>query len=77
MPDVPSAPHAVTLDGRRHLEIVGVTHVDTFTDDTIVLSTHLGNLTIKGHALQIQHVDVETTLQFLQCLSLCCLIGCM
>jgi sporulation protein YabP len=60
MPDVPSAPHAVTLDGRRHLEIVGVTHVDTFTDDTIVLSTHLGTLTIKGHALQIQHVDVDT-----------------
>jgi len=60
MPDSSSAPHAVTLDGRRHLEIVGVTHVDTFTNETITLATHLGTLTIKGHALRIQQVDLDT-----------------
>ncbi len=56
----PSA-HGVVLDARRHLEIAGVTHVDTFTEDTIVLSTELGTLTIRGHALRIQHVDLNTS----------------
>lgn len=53
--------HGVVLDARRHLEVVGVTHVDTFTEDTIVLSTDLGILTIKGHALRIQQVNLDTS----------------
>ena len=56
-----SPAHGVTLDARRHLEIVGVTHVDAFTEDTIVLSTELGTLTITGHALRIQQVDLESS----------------
>ncbi len=56
-----SPAHSVVLEGRHHLDIVGVTHVDSFTDGIIVLSTLLGTLTIKGHGLRIQQVDLDTT----------------
>ena len=52
-------PHSFTLGARRHLEVVGVTHVDTFTDDTIVLTTPLGTLTVEGKALRINQLDLE------------------
>jgi sporulation protein YabP len=61
MPEPTPPTHTLTLEGRRHVEIVGVTHVETFTDDTIVLSTALGTLTIRGHSLKIQQLDLETT----------------
>lgn len=52
-------PHQVQLRERRNLAIDGVSHVDSFDDDTIVLATDMGTLTIRGHNLRIQHLDLE------------------
>ena len=51
--------HQVQLNQRNRLEISGVAHVDSFDDDTIILATQMGTLTIKGHNLRIQHLDLD------------------
>jgi sporulation protein YabP len=52
--------HQILLVGRRVLTIDGVKQVDSFDDDTILLNTHLGTLTIRGKNLRIQQLDVES-----------------
>lgn len=51
--------HSVALNNRKNIALQGVQHVDNFDDDTIVLSTTLGTLTIRGHTLRIQTLDLE------------------
>jgi sporulation protein YabP len=53
------AGHTFTLTNRQNLSLRGVQHVDNFDDDTIVLSTTMGVLTIRGHNLRIQTLDLE------------------
>jgi sporulation protein YabP len=53
------AGHAVALQNRQNLTLDGVEHVDNFDDDTIVLATTMGTLTIRGHNLRIQALDLE------------------
>ncbi len=51
--------HSISLHNRQSLSLQGVQHVDNFDDDTIVLSTTMGPLTIRGHNLRIQNLDLE------------------
>lgn len=51
--------HSFTLNNRQNLSLHGVQHVDNFDDDTIVLSTTMGTLTIRGHNLRIQTLDLD------------------
>ncbi len=51
--------HSVALNNRQNIALEGIRHVDSFDDDTIVLSTTLGTLTIRGHTLRIQTLDLE------------------
>ena len=51
--------HTISLYNRQSLSLQGVQHVDNFDDDTIVLSTTMGPLTIRGHNLRIQNLDLE------------------
>lgn len=56
----PSAPHQVILQERRELNVTGVSDVDSFDGGAVVIYTDLGELTVKGRALQIQRLNVET-----------------
>ncbi len=51
--------HVVTVNGRRAVVIEGVRQVDNFDDNTIVLATELGLLTIRGRGLTIHQLDLE------------------
>lgn len=51
--------HSFILNNRKHLTMEGVLHVENFDDDTIVLATDMGTLTIKGHNLRIQSLDLD------------------
>lgn len=54
-----SRPHKVSLDERRHLQISGVSDVDRFDESAVVLSTSHGELTVRGHGLHVQQMDLE------------------
>lgn len=51
--------HMVSLNSRNQLAITGVQYVDTFDDSHIVVHTDMGRLTVKGHGLKIQHLDLD------------------
>lgn len=51
--------HLVSIVNREKLEVRGVSRVESFDEEEIVLETDLGMLTIRGQDLHIQNVDVE------------------
>jgi len=51
--------HGLTLLNRSHAEISGVSDVDCFNEELIVLSTTLGMMTISGSGLNISQLNQE------------------
>ena len=53
-------PHNIILQERRSMTVTGVTDVDSFDEQTVVLNTEIGELLVKGYDLRISKIDVET-----------------
>ena len=53
-------PHSLILQDRRGLSVSGVLDVDSFDEQTIILFTEQGELTIKGNDLHINKLSVDT-----------------
>lgn len=53
------APHQLIMQDRKRLDVTGVSDVDSFDDTTVVAFTSLGELTIRGHGLQVRRLDLE------------------
>lgn len=51
--------HNLILENRRNLNVSGIEDVDSFDEDTIVLFTETGVLTVKGEDLHINKLSVE------------------
>ena len=54
------APHNIIMEDRRLLTISGVTDIDSFNEQTVIVFTEIGELTVKGYDLHINKVDVDT-----------------
>lgn len=52
-------PHKLTLSDRKALSMTGVTEVVSFDENTVVLKTTLGLLTIHGEGLQLKNLSLE------------------
>lgn len=52
--------HNLIMENRHKLSISGVNDVDSFDEETIVLFTDMGTLTVKGSELHINKLSVET-----------------
>ena len=53
------APHSLSLVNRGHAELTGVTDVDCFNEQIVVLATALGALTISGSGLNITRFNQQ------------------
>lgn len=56
-----SRPHMLTLDNRRILSLSGVLDVQGFDEETVNIVTTLGVLIVKGTALHISKLSLETS----------------
>ena len=54
-----SMPHNLVLEDRRLLTLSGVSDVDSFDEETVVVFTDYGELTIRGSDLHINRLSVE------------------
>lgn len=54
------AQHNIIMENRRNLTISGVMDIDSFDEETVVLFTEDGELTIKGENLHINKIDVDS-----------------
>ena len=52
--------HSVILEDRKQLSLSGVSDVSGFDEETVVLETELGQLTVKGSSLHISTFSLET-----------------
>ena len=52
-------PHKLTLNERKTLTMTGATEVVSFDENTVVLKTTLGTLTIHGRQLQLKNLSLE------------------
>ena len=52
-------PHKLTLDGRARLTLTGVTEVESFDENTIVMSTVKGTLVVRGEDLHIEKLSLD------------------
>lgn len=53
-------PHNIILEDRKMLSISGVEDIDSFDENTVILFTDLGELTIRGTNLHINKINVDT-----------------
>lgn len=53
-------PHSLILENRRSLTATGVSNVDSFDEETIVATTDMGDLTVRGSKLHIDKLNIET-----------------
>lgn len=51
--------HSILLENREKLNVSGVDHVNNFNDETIILETVAGVLTIKGRDLDVNKLNIE------------------
>ena len=52
--------HNIIMENRAKVMITGVRDVDSFDEQTVVLVTDSGKLTIRGASLHISRFNVET-----------------
>jgi len=52
-------PHDLTLSGRSRLSMTGVTEVVSFDENTVILHTALGTLTVQGRELQLRKLSLD------------------
>lgn len=55
-----NVPHNLILEDRRLLTVSGVSDVDSFDDQTVVIFTEQGELTVTGENLHISRLSIET-----------------
>ncbi len=51
--------HEVNLTGRARLTLTGVDDVSGFDDNAVVLTTSMGELTVRGSGLHIERIDLD------------------
>ncbi len=52
--------HNIIMEDRKNLSVSGVTEVDSFDEQTVILHTPLGALTIKGTDLHIDKLNTDS-----------------
>ena len=57
--NIQNTPHQVTLEERKHLTVSGVEDVERFDENTIVLSTSKGAMTVSGENLHIEKLSLD------------------
>lgn len=52
--------HNLIMEDRKCLTLTGVVDVDSFDEQTVILITDIGELTVKGSSLQIKGFSIES-----------------
>ena len=56
----PKKRHNIIMENREKLTFSGVIDVDSFDENSVVVFTELGELSIKGEGLHVDNLDTST-----------------
>lgn len=51
--------HTLKLENRARMELTGVKDVSGFDENTVILSTDMGDITVRGQSLHIEKIDLD------------------
>lgn len=51
--------HALSIEGRGKMRISGVEDVSGFDENLVILTTSMGELTVRGQELHIEKIDLD------------------
>ena len=51
--------HGLNMENREKLSLTGVTDVSGFDENVVVLTTGMGDLTVRGSTLHIEKIDLD------------------
>ncbi|MDR3310629.1 MAG: sporulation protein YabP [Oscillospiraceae bacterium] len=57
---LPEPAHNLTIEGRRRAAVSGVTDVESFDENEIVMTTTMGTLVLRGEELRIGRLSLDT-----------------
>ncbi len=49
----------VTLKNRKNLEITGIKKIESLNSEEFFIHTNLGDMLVRGEQLEMQHLDIE------------------
>jgi len=52
--------HSIIMENRGHLEMVGVTDIDSFSEESVIAYTDYGEVCITGHNLHVDKLSIES-----------------
>ena len=55
----PKQPHNVIMEDRRNLTVSGVKDVDSFDEQTMIIYTDMGEMTVRGTELHINRLNTK------------------
>ena len=55
-----NAIHNIILEGRKKMSVSGVTDVDRIDENTVLLYTTMGEMTVRGEDLHVNDLSVES-----------------
>lgn len=59
VPKAQPRPYGMKMDGRERMELSGVSDVSGFDENTVMLTTAGGELTVRGTELHIERIDLD------------------
>lgn len=55
-----AVPHQLIMQDRKTLEMTGVSDLSNYDDNTLVVTTSMGELTLRGRGLNVRHLNLES-----------------
>ena len=53
-------PHNIIIESRKNVTVTGVMDIDSFDEESVILFTELGELSIRGANLHINKIDINS-----------------
>ncbi len=54
------APNNIVIEGREKISVSGVTEVESFNEQEVIMGTSLGRLTVHGDGLTMEKLSVDS-----------------
>lgn len=56
----PNMPHNIILESRQRMTISGVTEIESFDEQCVLLYCTAGEMSVRGEGLHVSRIDVDT-----------------
>lgn len=56
----PLLPHTLLIENRNKLTVTGATDIGSFNEESVIIFTDYGEITIQGNSLQVTKLSVDS-----------------